>query len=467
MSASPSVVVITGANSGCGYSLVELLIEKHLAALRPSQDGHLSTTHTTPQIPTIIVLACRSPKRANTALDTLISKYFVGQKARKAFPVRGLDDDAAREEFAKKMLQLLIVDLSVPADVFRAAKELADRFEKIDALVMNAGVLHSEGIRVRWALYQLATRPDHVFRTGGDIVIQPVGETTPDSGGTLGEVFAANVLGHYILLREIEDLLSAAGGSGKVLFNSSSTPVAESVDLNDFQALESHHPYEHSKRLMDLAFFALRQSYLKPSTTSPVHLRSTNAIHLVLCDPGALHSGITGTLGVPTWILFVVFVLLRFVASGLNFTGRNGATSLFWALSASIGDGPHANTRKPLWIRRDAVEKYHADVDGFGRTFVKVVVPDESRAVVTRCFGDDEEGSDEGEREGLRRRRKATDSGTEISSAEGGGRKRVFEVVAKKAEVQAEVKGEDLIVVEELERLYALYRSSAAVKRSW
>lgn len=87
----------------------------------------------------------------------------------------------------------------------------------------------------------------------GDVKDQEAAEDEP----VLGEVFCANVFGHYILGHELMPLLSTVEGKsnnerGRIVWVSSIEAQSECFDENDFQGLQSSIPYESSKRLTDI-----------------------------------------------------------------------------------------------------------------------------------------------------------------------------------------------------------------------
>jgi 3-keto steroid reductase len=73
----------------------------------------------------------------------------------------------------------------------------------------------------------------------------------------LGQVFCANIFGHYLLVHELMPLLSipanpSAKSGGKIIWISSTEAVPECFSIDDIQGLKSQTPYESTKRLADL-----------------------------------------------------------------------------------------------------------------------------------------------------------------------------------------------------------------------
>ena len=84
------VLVVTGANSGIGFGLVERLLEHHA--------GRKVT----------IVMACRSIAKATEARQRLVQSYFPKSQQEEGF----------------KMLQIVSVDLSHSKSVFKFCAEI-------------------------------------------------------------------------------------------------------------------------------------------------------------------------------------------------------------------------------------------------------------------------------------------------------------------------------------------------------
>ncbi|KAJ3308865.1 hypothetical protein HDV04_000745 [Boothiomyces sp. JEL0838] len=194
-------------------------------------------------------------------------------------------------------------------------QKVKERFVVLDYLFLNAGIMPVDRIDLAHGVTKLLTDPGYVARTGGDIIVQEVGKQTPQG---LGQVFAANVFGHYILVKEFTDLLSASG-AGKVIWCSSTTASETAFfDPEDFQCLHGPKPYESSKRLCELI-----------SIGSNAELRERN-VYSFITSPGNVLSGITkGAVG-EFLILFALILMRIFFCSGINITGYNAATSALW-----------------------------------------------------------------------------------------------------------------------------------------
>ncbi|CAG8490757.1 14030_t:CDS:2 [Acaulospora colombiana] len=83
--------------------------------------------------------------------------------------------------------------------------------------------------------------------------IQSIGSITSEG---LGETFACNVFGHYVMVRQLEDLM-ASGDRSRIVWTGSCTAKRETYDPLDYQCNEGANPYESSKYVTDAIAVAL------------------------------------------------------------------------------------------------------------------------------------------------------------------------------------------------------------------
>ncbi|KAJ3322241.1 hypothetical protein HDV06_003301 [Boothiomyces sp. JEL0866] len=247
------LALITGANGSVGKGICQQLLETF-------SDIHL-------------ILACRSLKNAELTKQQLLDEFEI-------FP---------------NQIACVQCDLSDTASVFNMVQKVKERFVVLDYLFLNAGILPVERIDLLGGVGKLITDPAYVARTGGDIIVQEVGRQTPEG---LGQVFAANVFGHYILVKEFADLLSASG-AGKIIWCSPK-------------------PYESSKRLCELISIGIN-----------AELRERN-VYSFITSPGNVLSGITKGVVNEFMILIALMIMRILFCSGINITGYNAATSALW-----------------------------------------------------------------------------------------------------------------------------------------
>jgi 17beta-estradiol 17-dehydrogenase/3beta-hydroxysteroid 3-dehydrogenase len=151
-----------------------------------------------------IIMGCRSKARATAARDQLM------------------------QEFPTARLHILIVDVGSTASCIAACKELQSRyftmllatmlpgwrnvrtlvteylhlsqnkrFPHLDYFFANAGMIPVIGYNWVSGIFQLVTSPS-VFLTTTNFLRQRVGAVTSEG---VGEVFAANLYGHFVMVR--------------------------------------------------------------------------------------------------------------------------------------------------------------------------------------------------------------------------------------------------------------------------
>jgi 17beta-estradiol 17-dehydrogenase/3beta-hydroxysteroid 3-dehydrogenase len=207
------VALVTGANGAVGMGIISRMLD----------DNQFDDVQ--------FVLTCRSVKRGEKALESILA-------SRK----EQINDPSAR-------FHIVACDLASPSSVRDASKKIRQLVDRVDFLFLNAGVMPTEKLDLFTGLGNLVTRPSYVARTGGDFMKQQEGLLTDDG---LGYVFVCNVFGHYILVNELIPLLQVANGNGRILWCSSTTAAPELFDPSDWQSKKGKHPYESSKRLLEL-----------------------------------------------------------------------------------------------------------------------------------------------------------------------------------------------------------------------
>ncbi|CAD6503786.1 BgTH12-05531 [Blumeria graminis f. sp. triticale] len=326
--------LITGANSGFGYSLAARLVDEFLSTSISSPGKHLT-----------LILCTRSQFKTQATISRLrlhilkLTQYpqaprqfesqakVAGENSRWQDPAQrihllGVEADLCNLKSIYALADRLVNGTLFPdsrdeqlsygfteIDASRAQchtkKNEEQRMEggnqsiripRIDILFLTAGIGGWSGINwisamkdmcldvveaVTWPKYKIAkvgalARPqlESTKRKGlddGARLPQPMQASLEEPA--LGEVFCANVFGHYILAHELMPLLSrpataSCKSSSKIIWISSIQASDEDFSIDDLQAVRSATPYESSKRLIDLLVLTSELPSVHPLVTS-------------------------------------------------------------------------------------------------------------------------------------------------------------------------------------------------------
>lgn len=161
---------------------------------------------------------------------------------------------------ARISFQQEILDLTSLRSVQNLARSLLESTPKIDAVILNAGMGGWRGINWVNAVYSILTDmvhsmtwPKFKYSASGGTTKQQLlqNENSAKHEPKLGEVFCANVFGHYVLSHHLIPLLSRSN-TGKIIWVSSLEAFSTAFSLNDFQCISGPLAYESSKRMTDV-----------------------------------------------------------------------------------------------------------------------------------------------------------------------------------------------------------------------
>ncbi|KAF9113069.1 hypothetical protein BGX27_002274 [Mortierella sp. AM989] len=239
------VAVVTGANTGVGYAIVQRLVQQS-------------------PFPLTVILACRNKNRAQEALNSL-EKYFADLRKKQQH---------AEKPYHHPELKIELVDVGSVTSVLAFNQRIKAQFPEVDYLFCNAGILPSAGIMWSRVLLDMFRAPmDLVIRS--DVLVQPKQHLTEDG---IGNVLACNVFGHYLMGLE-DQLNKTEEDPGRVIWTSSITGERSCFRDDDWQGLEAEQPYESSKWVADLLSIRLNEIWAGADNINSGTSSSTESIN--------------------------------------------------------------------------------------------------------------------------------------------------------------------------------------------
>jgi 3-keto steroid reductase len=213
----------------------------------------------------------------------------------------------------------VLVDLAQLVTVKALAQQLVRRGQKLDAVVWNAGIGGWTGTnwpRAIWTLLtdmmQASTWPTYQNSEVGSLAKQkgiPASEkSTP--APALGQVFAANVFGHYMLTHWLSSLFTS---TSRIVWVGSVTALPHFFSLSDLQCLRTHDAYESSKRLTDLLVLTSDLPSTKPYTET--FFSSNPPPKMYVTHPGILATSIAAVFWLIEPFMIGFFYLARWLGS--------------------------------------------------------------------------------------------------------------------------------------------------------
>ncbi|KAL4882012.1 hypothetical protein BJY04DRAFT_52550 [Aspergillus karnatakaensis] len=320
-------VLVTGANSGLGYSICCRLADEFLTS---RQNDLLSLT---------VVFTTRSSRKGNDTLRSL-QNYLRTREPSAAARVTFVPENA---------------DLCNLLSVRALSRRLNKNFPKLDAVVLNAGIGGWTGLNWPLAVWTVVTDLVHAVSWPA-FKIAPAGVITDkqtsfleDKEPRLGNVFCANVFGHYMLTHNVMPLLHKSGspkGPGRVIWVSSHEATIKLFDFDDIQGLRTVTPYESSKTLTDVLSLTSNLPSTAPwvkafystdfTNSDPASSESYQAPNTYLSHPGVCATAIV-PLALPLhYAMIAACWLARLLGSPWhNLTSYVGAHAIVWFVLAA------------------------------------------------------------------------------------------------------------------------------------
>lgn len=266
------------------------------------------------------------------------------------------------------------------------------KIPRLDALVLNAGMIGIEGIRWGPAIWdcivntaEAMTYWEHnipsLGRRVGKQIQEKDGMVSEVEEPALGEVFCANVFGHYVLAHELMPLLHATEGSqrqegdrGRIIWISSLEALDNSFNVEDLQALsakETTDPYRSSKRLTDI--LVLTSDLPSVQKISAPYFRASKEgdddaarkPQMYLAHPGICATSIIPLPLVLTWGMLLGFYFARLLGSVWHTISTfKGAVAVSWLI---LADSSFLDSCED----RDGKSKWGSSTDRLGEERVR------------------------------------------------------------------------------------------------
>ncbi|MCJ1320775.1 3-keto-steroid reductase [Xylographa vitiligo] len=334
-------VLITGANTGLGFATCCRLADEFLTTRATSQSLKL-------------IVSTRSAKKSKDTISRL-------QQHVDSIP-HSKSISGSRISFHTVQL-----DLASLRSVRAAAQELLSSVPKIDTIICNAGI--AGPITIDWpqALWAAVVDPIYsvtfpYFAKGSlGLIAKPqlptsVGKDANESSGVptssstspaaleppLGEIFSANIFGHYLLAHALTPLLAhASHPPARIICVSSLETPDYAFSLTDLQGLTTTQAYHSSKRLTDILALTASLPTSKPYTdkffTPPGSSRPlAPRPRFYVCHPGVCATEIFPLFFVLAWIKILTFYIARWLGSPWHtISTRKGACALVWLALAA------------------------------------------------------------------------------------------------------------------------------------
>ncbi|KAK3316267.1 hypothetical protein B0H66DRAFT_288302 [Apodospora peruviana] len=351
-------VLVTGANSGIGFGIAERLIDEFLTTR--SLTAHL-----------VLIPTTRSEKKSALTVGGLREHAKRFASTSEALRSRAGPNYDPKDTTRRVHVLSIQLDLCKFTSIRQAADQLVggtltsyssdDHFEslvdvripRLDAVIFNAGIGGWTGLN--WpkvfhniftaGLIQATTWPTFKASMAGHLV-KPLSSTGGiGASEVMGEVFCANVFGHYLFAHYLLPLLSRKSNSsgslapGRIIWESSIEPVWENISLDDFQAIKSRAAYESTKRLTDILSLTATLPGSQPYVQSFLQVKARESPEKDATIPPKqylIHPGVVQTTLFPLnaflffWYRVVLYISRWLGSPWHNITPYNGACAPVW-----------------------------------------------------------------------------------------------------------------------------------------
>lgn len=243
------------------------------------------------------------------------------------------------------------VDLCDLLTVRALSRRLVASIPKLDVIVLNAGIAGFTGLNWFRAIWLTLTDLVHAVTWPSSYTIGAMGtlvnkQTQLADEPPLGQVFCANVFGHYLLSHYLMPLLQRSDVPGRIIWTSSLEATPTAFDITDIQGLKAARAYESVKYLTDLLaltspmlstspwtdkFFSSDENntdkYDAPRRTMTV----TRRPNMYVAHPGICATSILPLILPMYYAMITTFLFARFLGSPWHvISSYRGAAASVW-----------------------------------------------------------------------------------------------------------------------------------------
>ncbi|KAK4195226.1 putative 3-keto-steroid reductase [Triangularia verruculosa] len=379
-------VLVTGANSGIGFGICQRLIDDYLTTRSLTSHLILIPTTRSPQKSQETITALRSHTKkfaeSSPALRSRTGQNYNPQQATRRIHILSVQIDLCNlPTITAAADQLLNGTLSSPSTTPLFESLTNVKIPRLDSIIFNAGIGGWYGLNWTKVAHNIFTKglvsattwPTFKGGNSGQ-TIHPI----PSSKEQMGQVFCANVFGHYLFAQKLVPLLSRLKSSrlapGRIIWESSIDADWDTFSLDDLQALRTDAAYESTKRLTDI--LALTSSLPTSKPYVEEYFSSSTSAEKAPPKIYLAHPGIVQTTLFPlnAFMFFwyqVVLYLVRWLGSPWHpITGYNGSYAPAWLALAEQEALDSEGAEKIKW--GSAADRWgrcyvrKTEVDGWG-----------------------------------------------------------------------------------------------------
>ncbi|KAK4241767.1 3-keto steroid reductase [Achaetomium macrosporum] len=367
-------VLVTGGNSGIGFGISERLIDEYLTTR--SLSSHL-----------VLIPTTRSIKKSQESINGLRKHTKQFAATSKALRARGGPNYDPRQTTRRVHILSVQIDLCNLPSIRRAANQLVSgmlsspsddddfvsltdvKIPRLDSVIFNAGIGGWYGLDWPKVFHNIFTQglisattwPTFKGALSGHVIDPIKGSKGEEDGPKVGEVFCANVFGHYIFARRLVPLLTRPSSStlppARIVWESSVEPDGDDFSPDDFEAIKTNAAYESTKRLTDLLALTSTLPSSKPYVSRYLNIDTQQTSNTQPPTPPKIylvHPGVVQTTLFPLsafmyfWYMVVLYIARWLGSPWHPITAYNGACAPVWLALQEQGwlDGVYAERIK-------------------------------------------------------------------------------------------------------------------------